>query len=221
MKNIQKINILGEKYSVAKTNSKEDLELFVDSHGTCNKYRERILIDDPENRETLEKLVKRHEIVHAFIKESGLEHSEIDTELNAHWIASQFPKMLKIFEKVEAIIRENNLQQREINMNKTKILGTTYKVCKTNSKEDSDLAETSHGTCNKYQKKILIDDNIFPDHPESREAREKLVKRHEIIHGFIQESGLEHSEIDSELNVHWIASQFPKMLKVFEKADAL
>ncbi|MBQ6479569.1 MAG: hypothetical protein IJI45_00495 [Anaerolineaceae bacterium] len=54
----------------------------------------------------------------------------------------------------------------------------------------------------------------------------KEVKRHEIVHAFLYESGLgndfKHPDYGhDETQVDWIALQFPKMIKAFEAADAL
>lgn len=50
----------------------------------------------------------RHEIIHAFMFESGLganwEHKPIGhEETTVDWIAAQFPKLLEVFEKVGAL----------------------------------------------------------------------------------------------------------------------
>ena len=50
----------------------------------------------------------RHEIIHAFMFESGLganwEHKPIGhEETTIDWIAAQFPKLLEVFEKVGAL----------------------------------------------------------------------------------------------------------------------
>lgn len=55
----------------------------------------------------------------------------------------------------------------------------------------------------------------------------KLVIRHEIIHAFLYESGLEANTNNSENwaqnkeMVDWIAIQFPKIMKVFKLLDVL
>ena len=54
----------------------------------------------------------------------------------------------------------------------------------------------------------------------------KAVKRHEIIHAFLYESGLaqcaEHPKYGhSEMDIDWMALQFSKMLEVFKKAEAI
>ena len=58
------------------------------------------------------------------------------------------------------------------------------------------------------------------------EKKKKKVLRHEIIHAFLLESGLQenftHPEYGhDETFIDWIAVQFPKILKAFKAADAL
>ena len=59
------------------------------------------------------------------------------------------------------------------------------------------------------------------------ESYKRKVLRHEIIHAFFYESGLWNNSGMSEAIgqdetiTDWIAIQFPKMLKVFKKADCL
>lgn len=54
----------------------------------------------------------------------------------------------------------------------------------------------------------------------------KKVKRHEIIHAYLFESGLHENFVHPEFGhdetfVDWVAVQFPKMIKTFKEADAL
>ncbi len=44
----------------------------------------------------------RHEVIHAFFSESGLDDYSSNEEL-VNWIAIQFPKMLQVFKEIEAI----------------------------------------------------------------------------------------------------------------------
>ena len=48
----------------------------------------------------------------------------------------------------------------------------------------------------------------------------KSVVRHEIVHGFLFQSGMTDWVQDEKLT-EWIAMQFPKMLAVFKEVDAL
>lgn len=69
--------------------------------------KEFVDIDSTAAQETFRKKVLRHEITHAFLKESGLtdDTSVPDCGLARNeemvdWIATQFPKMQKAFEEV-------------------------------------------------------------------------------------------------------------------------
>ena len=72
-----------------------------------------------------------------------------------------------------------------------------------------------------------ITDNTDPMAKANLEEYKKTVIRHEIIHAFLYESGLEGNTNDSENwaqneeMVDWIAIQFPKILKVFKLLDVL
>ncbi|MDE5781499.1 MAG: hypothetical protein K2I03_08485 [Lachnospiraceae bacterium] len=103
---------------------------------------------------------------------------------------------------------------------KIKILGTTYKI----KKDDSIIEENADGICKAYEKKILI---ISPHKMLCKDAagkaknkRYKEVLRHEIVHAFFNESGLEKYSQDEEL-VNWIAVQFPKLSETFKKVKCI
>lgn len=101
------------------------------------------------------------------------------------------------------------------------ILGTEYKIiC------DSDYLKeiNADGICKEYDKEIVIRDiadMLTPeDKTETKELREKEVLRHELIHAFFSESGLDDYSGNEQL-VNWLAIQFPKMIQAFREADAL
>ena len=106
-------------------------------------------------------------------------------------------------------------------MKTVNILGTEYNIIEEEF-GDKDI----DGFCDYTSKKIhLRIDNI-----NGLGCFEEMMKkqtRHEIIHAFMAESGLqanwEHSQQfgHDETTVDWFAIQFPKMLKVFEEGDAL
>lgn len=109
------------------------------------------------------------------------------------------------------------------------VLGTTYKIKITKFSKDPVLVKNNFaGYCNPDLKLIVLTDledvEKFPDMTEQgrKEYRKKLL-RHEIIHAFFAESGLNwntfavDSWADNEEMVDWIAIQFPKMLAVFKE----
>lgn len=104
------------------------------------------------------------------------------------------------------------------------ILGTEYKLIETTGSEDPRL-EGAHGWCGSYEKTILVEREIFTHAQggaieQTRIDRSKFIKRHEITHAFFNESGLDDYSQNEQL-VSWIARQFPKMLEVFEKTNAI
>lgn len=103
------------------------------------------------------------------------------------------------------------------------ILGTDYTIIYCSPTEDKFLLDCD-GYCDKSSKKIVITtENAELDN--FTEYQKKCL-RHEIIHAFMFESGLgenwEHKKYGQEETVvDWIALQFPKILDVFTKANAL
>lgn len=108
---------------------------------------------------------------------------------------------------------------------KIDVLGTKYTIIERSVKQDP-LLENCDGYCDKTTQTIVVtvkeDDCQITDF----ESYQKKIKRHEIIHAFLFESGLQenwkHPEWGhDETYVDWIAVQFPKLLKAFKAADCL
>lgn len=112
-----KVNVLGTEYSIINKNENDD-EILNNCDGYCDKTEKKIVICKMDkttsnlgNLEVYRKKVLRHEIVHAFLFESGLhENGEYEShspgghpEQIVDWIAIQFPKMLKAFKEVGAL----------------------------------------------------------------------------------------------------------------------
>lgn len=109
---------------------------------------------------------------------------------------------------------------------KINILGTSYTIKECSADEDSFLKDCD-GYCDKTSKVICIttkktvhDDDIF-------EVYRNKILRHEIIHAFMNESGLqenfEHPKRygHDETTVDWFAIQFPKLMAAFREAGCL
>lgn len=106
---------------------------------------------------------------------------------------------------------------------KLNILGTEYELVFQNPKENSFLNQ-SDGYTDSSAKKIVVCNKRDDCEIEDFESYQKKVMRHEIIHAFMEESGLsinfEHKPIGvEETVVDWIAIQFPKLQKAFEEAN--
>lgn len=106
-----KINILGTEYELSKKDAHEDALLDTRT-GYCDCTTKNIVVSNlkPELGSSVdvsqeEKCVLRHEIVHAFLYESGLgDNSDWGTdETLVDWIAIQFPKMARVFSETECM----------------------------------------------------------------------------------------------------------------------
>ena len=102
------------------------------------------------------------------------------------------------------------------------VLGVKYTIKESDKVADSNL-ENADGYCDFTTKTIVID--TFKDSPNSfkdLESYRKQVIRHELIHAFLYESGLDSCSWGrNEEIVDWIACQFPKMLNVFEQSKVI
>ena len=106
---MQKVNILGTEYKIY-TDSDNSLLDSLNAAGLCEQYSKNIYLkaveqDSMENVEKYKQRLLRHELIHAFLIESGLgdECDFADNEMLIDWIALQFPKMIKVFEETNAI----------------------------------------------------------------------------------------------------------------------
>lgn len=103
------VNVLGTIYTIEERNEKSDPKL-KECDGYCDKTIKVCVINnfmDAENdlmRQTdlnvYKKKVLRHELIHAFLYESGLgENSWAWNEEIVDWIAYQFPKLVQAFKE--------------------------------------------------------------------------------------------------------------------------
>jgi hypothetical protein len=102
------------------------------------------------------------------------------------------------------------------------ILGQDYDYGEIDARSDMKM-EGNDGYCDGYGKIIRVNNTYNDKYPtciSDLEAYIRQVKRHEIIHAFFEESGLESYKHD-ELIVEWIAKQFPKLTKAFQQVGAL
>lgn len=114
-----KINVLGAEYDFQIVNKEQDKRLS-NKDGYCDIYEKTICVadvkedeDDIDQCKNLKEYIKkisRHEIIHAFLYESGLSESAMSS--NGSWatneemidfFAMQFPKMLEVFRQVDAL----------------------------------------------------------------------------------------------------------------------
>lgn len=113
------------------------------------------------------------------------------------------------------------------------ILGTEYRVETHKKSEDKFMNETNcDGYCSAEDLLIVVADMTekkyfkYDNDNECAMYRNEVL-RHEIVHAFLNESGLRGSTgaygawARNEEMVDWIAIQFPKMQKAFVEVGAL
>lgn len=101
----RKINILGTTYTLSKESHTHNPKL-INSNAYTETLSKKIVFEvSSKNLETLENLnvldrkVLRHEIIHAFLHESGLSTYGED-EVLTDWLALQFPKIAKVLSEL-------------------------------------------------------------------------------------------------------------------------
>ena len=107
------------------------------------------------------------------------------------------------------------------------ILGTEYKILVL-EEDDYRCNKDADGWCDSSTKEILIF-NYSQDVDSKRDlvAYQKKVIRHEIVHAFLYESGLDINSLSggawakNEEMVDWMAVQVPKIYQAYKEADAL
>lgn len=117
---------------------------------------------------------------------------------------------------------------------KINVLGTEYEIVKKEYSADPFFKEKSFDAyCSEYTKQIVqCDMRTYPGWENKTTAAiaacEKESLRHEIVHAFLNESGLSFSSsaIDGpwakhEEMVDWIAWQGPKIYKAWQAAGAV
>ena len=103
------------------------------------------------------------------------------------------------------------------------ILGTDYTIKYQNETENPKLVGND-GLCETFSKELVLREfETTNDMLDNIDKYKEKVLRHEVIHGFFFESGLDcNSDFGrNEELVDWIAIQFPKMYRVFKELGVL
>ena len=106
------INVLGTNYLLVESNEEKDAKLN-GRDGYCDTSVKKLVVEEmkrstPIQKEKLQEYKKQeisHELIHAFIYESGLDTCSDwgKNEEMVDWISIQFPKMIKAFHEAECI----------------------------------------------------------------------------------------------------------------------
>lgn len=123
----------------------------------------------------------------------------------------------------------SDMENRKIN-----ILGTEYTI-ETHKISEDEIMKKNHwsGYCSEESKTIIVADMtekeyVDLDSPAAQEKYRKSTLRHEIIHAFLNESGLSDCSnqyagawAKNEEMIDWFAIQSPKIFKVYSELDIL
>lgn len=117
---------------------------------------------------------------------------------------------------------------------KIDVMGTHYAIIvKKFDKEPVFKRRSLCGFCDAYKKQIVVcDPATFPgwekEDAVTVEISRKETLRHEIMHAFLNESGLANSSLQydagwakNEEMIDWFALQSPKIFKAFQEAKAI
>jgi hypothetical protein len=108
---MKKVNILGTTYTIKEANENTDPKL-TECDGYCDDTIKLCVVADmsikglmsKSNLDEYKKKVTRHELIHAFLFESGLaENSWAFNEEMVDWVAAQFPKLVKAFDQLKIL----------------------------------------------------------------------------------------------------------------------
>ena len=110
------VNVLGTEYRIFLDVPESEDEVLKSCAGYCDKtsYRIAVVARDADGNldddSAYRKQILRHEIIHAFLFESGLGGDSVwyvkgqeHPEQTVDWLARQFPKILKAFQTVGAL----------------------------------------------------------------------------------------------------------------------
>lgn len=115
-------------------------------------------------------------------------------------------------------------------MIKVDILGTTYTINKEVDEEQDSRMKDLYGFCDYTTKEIGLAKDILEKEDNSMtdlQSFQNKVLRHEIIHAYLYESGLNENSnksiswAENEEMIDWIAIQSPKILKTFQQLNIL
>ena len=116
-KQFTKVNILGTNYEIIFKSEEEEIRLKT-NWGITDYHTKEIYINDNIEKETddscknlfdFKNKVLRHEILHAFLYESGLRENSFgssswaENEEMIDWFSIQFPKILKVYKELNII----------------------------------------------------------------------------------------------------------------------
>ena len=107
-----KIHILGAEWTISTSRKKDDEEFSIGCADGWSDYTKRkIVVMDKEDyppqtdKDKYYNQILRHELIHAFLNESGLVSGSCDwhCEEMVDWLAIQSPKIFEVFKNLDLI----------------------------------------------------------------------------------------------------------------------
>lgn len=172
-----KVNVLGTTYTLEEHTLEEDKRLYNKDGYFDYTTNECVVIKEiPKDREYPDEFnevgdfekykskVKRHELIHAFLKESGVGDTYWgSSEDMVNWLAEQFPKMASAFLKANCLDADGNYENQKENYE-------NQKECEIPNPYDVSMAYFYHGEqvispeeFNKRISDILLNKNLIPN----------------------------------------------------------
>jgi hypothetical protein len=100
------------------------------------------------------------------------------------------------------------------------ILGTEYAIIIDGDKDNPKMTGSGYIEC--FSKEIVLKDIVADNNTfKNLNMFKQQVLRHEIVHAFVQESGLDLDRDTEEQIASWIAVQMPKMMKAMQETNCL
>lgn len=117
----------------------------------------------------------------------------------------------------------------EQSVKKVDILGSEWTI---EYKDEDPMFEEAQGYAESNERKIVIENVKVSEDPkeinlQAQYVNQKRILRHELIHAFLSESGLEDSSTPAdawatnEEMADWFARQSPKIYKVYKELNLL
>lgn len=110
--------------------------------------------------------------------------------------------------------KENKMKKNVVN-----VLGTEYEIQSSEDIYKTLMESQNTGECDMYAKVISISPQEFIVNDSREDVRKSVYNicmRHEILHAFFHEAGVD-KYCEDETLVDFIAMQFPKMKALFEE----
>lgn len=207
------VNILGTEYKIIKTDKDDSVFDSFDSTFVVFKQSKEIFIATEGLCDGMIKRSLTNCIIRIFLLESGIHANSIDRwAMNNEmygWMALQFPKILYVIKEFDKLQKD---------LTEVTILGTKYKIlyCKdVDSDSEFSADPNTSAYIDYYEKNIVVNEKI-----DSFECFLRTTLLHELIHGFLFESGLNSESTDdwaeNEEMVDWLALQLAKIEKVVD-----